>query len=415
MELFAIALRNVFRNPRRTLLNLVAIGLGVMIILTMKGWIAGFSLSAYQTTIDLDTADVQILQKDYQAEARRLPLDLRITDWPGVKAALKDVPGLKAVGARIDVSAELGNGVTTVGVTLRAVDPDGEAQTNSIRPVIHEGTYFTADDHVLVGSGLARKLGLQLGDHVFLTALDQYGVKNLVDGSVGGIFTSGYGLFDDTVVYMPLKKAQEALALAPGDATRVVVKFQHPGNLDQEVAAVRQALASHGLATAPLAVYPWTEFARSLVDTLESRVRILTMLMGVLVLLVAVGILNSMSMAVQERYQEIGTLRAIGMNRRQLTRLFLLEGFSLGLAGGVAGLLGAAVLAWWGLTWGVDARNFLPRDLPIPLVSVLRPAYSPGDFPLAALLSGAVAVVGSLAPARRAGKMVVRDALGSHV
>jgi len=54
MEILQIALRNVFRNPRRTVLNLVAIGVGVMIILTMKGWIGGLSATAYGTEIDLD-------------------------------------------------------------------------------------------------------------------------------------------------------------------------------------------------------------------------------------------------------------------------------------------------------------------------------------------------------------------------
>ena len=199
MELFAIALRNVFRNPRRTALNMVAIGLGVMIILTMKGWVAGFGASAYQTTVDLDTAHVQVIQKDYQDEARRLPLDLRIKDWPGIKAALAGLPGLVGVGARLDFGAALSNGQTSLNVSVRGVDPEGEAQTNTIKSQIREGSYFTEENQVLLGSGLAKKLGLKVGDQVFLTALDQYGVRNLVDGSVGGIFTSGYGIFDDGV------------------------------------------------------------------------------------------------------------------------------------------------------------------------------------------------------------------------
>ena len=91
MELFIVALRNVFRNPRRTVLNMVAIGLGVMVVLTMKGWISGFAVQAYQTQIDLDTAHVQILNSGYEDEARRLPLDLRIKDWPAVKAAVGTV------------------------------------------------------------------------------------------------------------------------------------------------------------------------------------------------------------------------------------------------------------------------------------------------------------------------------------
>ena len=416
MELLTIAMRNVFRNPRRAALNLIAIGIGVMIILTMKGWVAGFGTSAYQTTIDLDTAHVQVLQKDYQDEARRLPLDLRIKDWTRLRDVVQAVPGVVGVGARLDFAAALSNGQSALNVSVRGVDPEGQSRSNTIKTQITSGTSFTNDNQVLLGSGLAKKLSLKVGDQVFLTALDQYGVRNLVDGSVGGIFTTGYGLFDDGVVFLTLKKSQDALALGPGDATRVVVKFADGNDLDKDVKLVRQALEAQGLGTAAgLTASSWKVFAKSLVDNLESRIRIMTFLMGVLVLLVAVGILNSMSMAVQERFQEIGTLRAIGMNRRKLSRMFLIEGFSLGLAGGLAGLVGAGLLAWLGLTFGIDARSFLPRDLPIPLVSVMHPLYSPLDFPLAALAAALVAVLGSILPARRAGRMVVRDALGSHV
>ncbi len=281
---------------------------------------------------------------------------------------------------------------------------------------IKEGAWFTGDNQVIIGSGMARKLGLKVGDQIFLTALDQYGVRNLVDGSVGGIFDSGYSLFDDNVVYMTLKKAQDTLALGPGDVTRVVVKVANAENIDQTVNHIQESLNGQGLgASAGLKVYPWKEFAKTLVDTIESRIRILSVMMLILILLVAVGILNSMSMAVQERFREIGTLRAIGMNRKKLSRLFLTEGFVLGLLGGLAGAVGALGLAWLGLTYGIDARNFLPRDIPIPLVSVMRPSYAFLDFPIATLFAAGIAVLGSIFPARRAGKMVIRDALGSHV
>jgi putative ABC transport system permease protein len=414
MELFAIALRNVFRNPRRTILNLIAIGLGVMIILTMKGWISGFATSAYQTTIDLDTAHAQILNSGYEDEAKRQPLDLRLRDWPAVKKALAGLPQVAAVGARLDFGAQLANGETGLMVTVRGVDPDGEAATNSLKTLLISGTWFADSNAVIIGSGLARKLNLKVGDQVFLTALDQYGVRNLVDGSVGAIFTSGYGVFDDGVVYTTLAKAQETLSLGPGDATRVVVKFRDAQNIDGGLTAVRGALKTSG-ADNGLTVYSWREFAQGLVNTLESRMRVLTFMMLILIVLVTVGILNSMSMAVQERFREIGTLRAIGMNRRQLTRLFLFEGFSLGFAGGLAGMVAAGALAWLGLAYGIDARNFLPRDVPIPLVSVMRPLYTWFDFPLAPVLAAVVATLGSILPARRAGKMVIRDVLGSHV
>jgi putative ABC transport system permease protein len=413
MEILQIALRNVFRNPRRTILNLVAIGVGVMIILTMKGWIGGLSATAYSTQIDLDTGHVQVLAEGYQDEARRLPLDLRVKDWQAVKKAITALPGVVGTSARLDFAGQITNGETAFNVAFRGVDPEGSAAVTTLPAAVKEGAWLADENAVMVGSGLARKLGLQVGDQVFLTALDQYGVRNLVDGKVGGIFTSGFGIFDDSVVFLTLKKAQ---ALGPGDATRVVVRFQNIDDLDGRVRQVRQALETAGLGKAAgLTADSWRVFAKSLVDTIESRIKIFSVMMGLLILMVAIGILNSMSMAVQERFREIGTLRAIGMNRRKLERMFLAEGFLLGLAGGLAGLCGAGVLAWLGTTFGLDAQGFLPREVPIPLVSVLRPVYSPLDFPLVAFFAALVATVGSLLPSRRAGKLVIRDALGSHV
>lgn len=416
MEIFQIALRNVFRNPRRTILNLVAIGVGVMIILTMKGWIGGLSATAYGAQIDLDTAHVQVLDSRYQEEARRLPLDLRLKDWPTVATTLKALPDVAGVAARVDFSGQLTNGETAFNVMFRGVDPEGTAQVTTLPSSIVEGHWFDQESSVLIGSGLARKLNLKVGDQVFMTALDQYGVRNLVDGHVGALLTTGFGVFDDGLVLMTLKKAQDMLALGPGDATRVVVKFRDINDLGGRVGQVRQALEAQGLgASANITAQPWQTFAKSLVDTIESRIKIFSLMMLLLILMVTIGILNSMSMAVQERFREIGTLRAIGLNRKKLQRMFLTEGFLLGLTGGLAGLCGAGLLAWLGTTYGLDARGFLPRELPIPLVSVLRPVYALLDFPLIALAAALVATLGSLLPARRAGKMVIRDALGSHV
>ncbi len=414
MNLFAIALRNVFRNPRRTIINLVAIALGVMISLSMKGWVGGLATVAYQTQIDLDTAHVQVLAAGYQEEARRLPLDLRLKDWSASKEAVKNIPGVVGVGARLDFAAQISNGETSLQTTVRGVDPSGESKTNTIGSSLVEGAWLSGEDQVVVGSGMAGKLNLKVGDQVFLTALDQFGVRNLVDASVGGIFTSGYGIFDDAVVYTSLKKAQETLSLGPGDATRLVLKFDNGDNLERRVAEVKVALEKSGQGSG-LAVYSWREFAKSLVDTIESRVKIMTTMLSILVLLVTIGILNSMSMAVQERFQEIGTLRAIGMNRRKLERMFLLEGFVLGLAGGLIGMLAAIGLGVLGVTYGLDVRGYLPRDVPIPLVSVLRPLYVFSDFPLGALAAAFIATIGSILPARRAGKMLIRDVIGTHV
>jgi len=416
MELWIIALRNVFRNPRRTALNILSVAIGVAVILGMKGWIGGFAQTAYETQMDLDTAQVQVLNQDYQNERQRLPLDLLVKDWTSIKQVLETQPGVAGVGARLDFSAQITNGTTGIQVLARGVDPEGEARLTTVKANLVSGSWFPDANSVLIGSGLARKLDLKVGDHVFLTALDQYGVRNLVDATVGGVFSLGYGLFDDTLILTTLTKAQETLALGPGGVTRVVVRFTDKVNTADETKLVDKLLQDAGLIQAQgLKVYEWREFAQAVVSTIDTRIRLLGFMDLILVLLVVVGILNSMSMAVQERFREIGTLRAIGMNRRHLVRLFLAEGFTLGLMGGVVGATLAGGAAILGLVYGIDIGGVLPKDIPIPFSSVLRPLYQWFDFPLAALVAAGVAVLGSLAPARRAGKMVIQDALGSHV
>ncbi|NNM67888.1 MAG: ABC transporter permease [Spirochaetales bacterium] len=416
MEILLVALRNVFRNRRRTVLNVVAIAVGVVVIVNLHAWILGFTQTVYNTQMDIDTAQVQILNKDYEAEKARLPLDLEVPKLEAVETLVRSVPGVQAVGARIDYAAELTNGVTAVPVQARGVDPQAEAQLTIVAKNLVQGHWFSNENDVMVGSGLAKKLGLKVGDPVFLTAVDQWGVRNLVSGTVGGVFSLGYELFDDRLIFTTLGKSRELLSLGPHTATRVVVKFSSSFDTAAEAREVRRALGRDpALAGLPLRVYEWKEFAQTVVSTIDTRVRIMTFLLEILVLLVAVGILNSLSMSVQERFREIGTLRALGMNRRKLTRLFLAEGFFLGALGGLCGAVLAAALGWFFATHGVDVRTMLPKDLPIPFTSLLLPRYSPWDFVLAVLLSGFVAVLGAWLPARRAGRLRIVDALGSHL
>ena len=156
-----------------------------------------------------------------------------------MKAAVAGLPEVAAVGERVDFGADLTNGVTEIHVSVRGVDPDGEASTNSLKTTLTQGQWFADDTHVIVGAGLARKLDLKLGDQIYLSALDRYNVRNEIIGIVGAIFTSNYGLFDDGVVYTTLSAAQDLLSLGHEEVTRVVVKFRDPNQIDRGVASVR--------------------------------------------------------------------------------------------------------------------------------------------------------------------------------
>lgn len=417
MELVFIAFRNIFRNRRRTILNLVAITVGVLVILNMSAWVRGLAQSVYQSQMDLDTAQVQLLHPDYQAEKTRLPLDLGIEHSDQILQALGQLPGLVAVTPRIDTAGEFTNGVTGMYVMARGVDPAGEAKVTAIASQLSAGQWLSGPNDVVIGSGLAAKLELKVGSAFNFKPVDKYGKTNLTGGTVVGIFNSGFKQFDDRVVFLPITTVRSLLFVGDQFSTRLVAKFQNTVNTADEtktVAAALAALPEH--LRAHLKTYEWREFAQTIVSSIESRIRILTFMLVILTLMVGIGILNSLSMSVQERYREIGTLRAIGMNRRKIGRMFLWEGAILGLTGAALGsVLGGLTITVFGLV-GVDVGAFsnLTKDIPIPLIGILRPVTQPSDFLLVMGGASLISLLGAVLPARRAQKLEVREVLAEN-
>jgi len=162
-----------------------------------------------------------------------------------------------------------------------------------------------------------------------------------------------------------------------------------------------------------LSAYEWKTFSENLVSTVETRLALMSTVMSVLFALIAAGIFNTMAMNVQERYREIGTLRAIGIRRSTLRRLFLLEGLIVGAAGCLLAALPATLIGLFMANFGFDVSGIMPRDLPIPFGKALRASYVPKQALLAVGASLGAAVLGSIVPAFRASRLAITEAIGA--
>jgi putative ABC transport system permease protein len=443
METLRIALRNIRRNERRSRLTIITIVIGTTILMNVQGVFRGLTSTVYSRMMEMETGQVQVEATGYRSEARRLPLDLVVEDSAALAGELRALSGVAAVSERIDLSLEITNGREGTRTIGRGVSPE-EARVTSLGTKIVSGSMLEPGRAgLLIGKGMAGKLGLKLGDTAYFTALDRRSVRNLGSAPVTGIFEFGYPLMDDYLVLMDIGQARAFLDLGPV-ATRLVIRGTDPGDsaaLTRRVAAaIAKARpagpAAHSGPAGPaaqsgpagpaahsgpagtaghsgLAAYEWKTFAESLVSTIETRLRLLGVIIGTLFLLIAAGIFNTMAMNVQERCREIGTLRAIGIRRSALERIFLAEGLAMGLIGCALAAVPAGGLGIWLGFWGIDISGILPRDLPIPFGTVLRASYSAVDV-LRALLAGLLAAsLGSIIPARQAARLRITDALAS--
>ncbi|MEI6876720.1 MAG: ABC transporter permease, partial [Spirochaetota bacterium] len=164
MELPQIAVRNILRNQRRSKLTIITIVIGVTVLMNMQGMLRGITTTVYGHMMAMDTAQVQVEHPGYRGDARRLPLDRLIEDPDGLAAAIRSLPGVVAVSERIDAAFELTNGVEGLRTQARGISPD-EARVTDLGSKIVSGRMFgPGQPGLVIGRGLASKLGLAVGD-----------------------------------------------------------------------------------------------------------------------------------------------------------------------------------------------------------------------------------------------------------
>lgn len=384
-----IALRFLFDNRMQSLLIIFGITVGSAVIVFITALITGLQANVVERTLGTQ-AHIRILAPD---EANRLlhepgeaitlflesPRAQRlrsIINWQDVRDVLDQHPDVLAVSPVVSGPALARRGVARESVALLGIDPE---RYQRIIPLVDEmvaGTLEVGAGNAVIGSELARDLGLGVGDKLRLDAGE--GREAVVD--VAGIFELGVRELDSRYVYLDLKQAQTLLDL-PGGITVI----------DTTVAEIFQAdrIAERLGRLTGLRAESWMETNGQLLNALRSQSLTTEMIRVFVGVSVAFGIASVLAVSVVQRTREIGILRAMGSPRGQILRVFLLQGGLLGLFGSACG---------GGVGWLlVQVFNTLgPGLFPIPIEGSL--------IPLAMLIATLTGVLAAALPARRAAR-----------
>ena len=338
-KLLKMAWRNVWRNRRRTVIALVAIALGLVFLAFMDGSIAGFQQAIFGNAVRLQGGNVQVHAPGYREKAKRLPL-LPLLDAEAVVRAARAQSEVVAVSRRINTAGFVSSREATMPVMISGIEPELEAPVGLLASNVSQGRYLTASDGdlILVGQAMAARLKVGVGDRITLLGRATHEQMRRRTMTVVGIYDLGLPEAEKQMVHVSLAEAQTLFDLRD-QATEVVVALQSVGQEKAVVAALQAALPAYEVAS-------WQDLNPEMNQSLEVDKQIMN-LFGLVVLLIAgVGILNLMLMAVFERTREIGLLAAMGLKRREILVLFLLEGVLIGLLGSLVGcVLGGLVVS----------------------------------------------------------------------
>jgi putative ABC transport system permease protein len=407
LKFIKLAARNVFRNKRRTLISLLVMIFGASALVLAGGFMLYSFWGLRESTIHSQTGHLQIYHKDYFNREEEKNLELGLDSLQMIREMALARPEVNLVTPRIDFTGLISNGDKSAVFIGQGLAPEQEAQMMGLfgRPesilALRNGT----EDEVVLGAGLAKSLNAKEGDYLTLMSTTSDGALNAIDVLVKGTFTTGISDIDKRFLKVRNETAQR---LINTDRVRNLVLLLGYTEMTEPV---RQQLQSQcDAAGLPVVVKTWLEMA----PYYRSVVALYNAIFGFLVLVIFVIVLgstaNTIVMSISERVQEIGTLMAMGTSRSKLMQMFLYEGLVLGLLGAVMGLLVAGGLSWWINSAGVLMPPPPGWDEGYPLGIRIETWLVVVVFALMMI----TAVISTLAPAIRAARMKIVDALG-HV
>lgn len=365
----SLALKNLRRNRRRTLLTATVMAFGVLLYVFSNSLYAGFEVDSIKSLVKHETGEVSLTAPGYWKEREDLPLTPVIPDASRVAERARQVPGVAGAVPRVVFEAVVNNGVDELPVKAVGTDPRQDSSVLALQEGVESGRYLESGrEEAVLGRGVADLMDLQVGDTFTLILRNRGTSFEAVDLTVAGILNTPDAVVNEGFVYLPLDIAQRLTGLGTA-ATEILVA----GRGGYAAAPLlRDRLASGLSQTGPsLDFHTWETAASAVLEMSKSKQSAMGLIVGFIIVLAGLGVTNNVLLAGFERTREIGTLRALGLTEAQVIRVFMLEGLGVGFLGGLlgafAGVLAVAYLVLVGLDF---SRVFAGSDFRLPVLAV---------------------------------------------
>ncbi len=316
--IFKIAFRNIFRQKRRTVLTVLTMMGGFTLACFSIGWMEGTYNNIINTFTRTQLGHIQIHYDDY---LDRPKIYKTIQNADSIGAIINGIEGISAWTPRILSSGLASLGDKTTGIQIIGIDPAREDNATKFDKKLSEGNPLsqTASHEVILGKGLATILQAEIDSEVVVISQGADGSMANDIYKVVGLFESGDDISDRTVFYLHIDDARDLLVLY-GQVHEMVIVCENLDEVREKAIEIAAVLNYPGLS-----VEPWQEFARAFYNAMQSDKQGSWVMLFVVVLIVAVGVLNTILMTVLERRREYGVLRAVGMRPGEVFRMVIYE------------------------------------------------------------------------------------------
>ena len=400
-----LAWRNVFRHQRRTWITAAAISIGLGAMIASNTMMNGMDTMASYNIINYETGHLEIFADGYYREEGMFPLDTIIEDPDQVRKVVERIKGVQGLTERVKFPARVSNGIVEFPVLAIGINAQTESNVFRVHQSVVTGHYLENPSDVVIGAQLAETMEIDTGAVLTVMMRDRNGTFNAYDFIVAGLIYTGHPVLDANAAFIDLSVAQELLALGQG-VTEISIRLNNESKVFEMQKVIQQALGEN------CEVYNYKELYASIFEVSGLK-RFMQLIVALVVIIIAaVGIVNTMLMAVMERIPEIGTLKAMGYRNREIIMMFLYEGGIIGIFGSVLGCLYGLLVSLIFVFVGLDFSSlFDTAELGYPVEFFLKGKIDPVMVCMVFLFGVFVSIIVTLWPVRRATKLKPVDAL----
>ena len=401
MDYLHLAWKNIWRNRRRTIITLTAIAFSIMLVQALHNLSSGVYAGMIDSGVRAGSGHVAVYHQDY-LESRDESLTFMDHN---LITEIEAIDGVKQVLPRLYIPALAQSSRESRGVVLIGVDPQRERQINPFLKTLSEETMIrsTASRDAVVGSRLLDELQIKPGQKFVITAQHQDGTLHSELLYVRGVVSSGMKDIDSSLIMI----GRERAGLLTGSSSSVhelAVILSDP-DYEKPVHQIITAI----LGTSPdIEVVNWERAMPNLANAIKLDYASQKFIFLIILLIVTIGVINTLLMSVMERMREFGVILALGSKPRTLRGMIMLEALSLGLFAAAIGSLFGSLATWYLVSVGINLATFVPETLEFGGVvfdPIMRASWNPGWMLQIAFYVVGLTLLAALYPAIKAGRI----------
>ncbi len=401
--IWSISWRNIWRSRVRSIVILSAIALGLFAGVYSVAFMVGWVNQRVDNIIATESSHIQIHHPEYLKSNDVKDYIANIND---IRKKVENEPEVKAAAERVIVNAMVSSAETGSGIQLIGVEPEKEMQVTDLHEKIIKGSYLNQEhsNQIVIGEALAKKLKVKVKSKIVITLTEMDGTLTGGSFRVIGIFKTANTAYDEMKAFVKADDLRDLIRINENSGHELAILLNKNDTEERVAQNLKGSLTDVDVKT-------WSELMPEMQMMNENMDFMMYFFVGIILLALGFGIVNTMLMVILERVKELGMLMAIGMNRKRIFGMIMLETVLLSLTGGAIGITLALIVTSITQHTGIDLSLWAAGLNAYGFNSVIYPEIGLASIIEITFLVMGIGVLAAIYPARKAIKLNPAEAI----